>query len=63
VEKNEFAMGTRSTEAAAVQELSLRAAAYRMRGWIMEGGNVAAMYYAMKEAVDNTRESREPCML
>jgi 2-oxoisovalerate dehydrogenase E1 component len=47
VENNLYAVGTRADEACAVSDLSQRAAAYRMRGRIVDGDDVPAVYEAV----------------
>jgi 2-oxoisovalerate dehydrogenase E1 component len=63
IENNEFAVGTRSTNAAAVRELSVRAASYSMKGLLVPGSDVAAVYEAVKASADGIRRGGSPVVL
>ena len=63
VENNEYAVATRAADASAVTDLSLRAASYNMKGRIVDGGDVLAIYEATKDAAETIRKGGGPCIL
>jgi 2-oxoisovalerate dehydrogenase E1 component len=63
IENNEYAVGTAAEEAAAVRDISQRAASYSMTGRIVEGDDVVAMYETMKECAEMTRSGSGPCII
>ncbi len=63
VENNRYAVGTPAGQAAAVRELSQRAASYSMRGRIVDGGDPAAVRAVMAEAADACRRGEGPFLI
>jgi len=56
-------VGTRSSDAAAIPDLSLHAVAYGMRGRIVDGTDVIAVYQATRDAVERIRRGEGPCII
>lgn len=63
VENNLYAENTSVAEACAVNDLSLRAAAYGMDGFIVDGSDPVGVYEAMKLVAANVRSSDAPCII
>lgn len=63
VENNRYAVGTRAEDAAAVRELSRRAAAYALKGRIVEGSDPAAVHAVMAEAAAACRLAEGPFLI
>jgi 2-oxoisovalerate dehydrogenase E1 component len=63
IENNEFAVGTRNDEASAVADLSLRAAAYKMDGYIVDGQDTAGIYHLTRTVADSIREGGRPAII
>jgi pyruvate dehydrogenase E1 component alpha subunit len=62
-ENNLYAMGTALERSEADTDLSLRAAAYGMPAWAVDGMDVQAVVEAAERAVDTVRGSGGPCFL
>jgi 2-oxoisovalerate dehydrogenase E1 component len=63
IENNDFAVGTRSKDAAAVVDLSLRAASYNMKGLVVRDCDAAAIYGALKDGANGIRRGGGPVVL
>ena len=63
IENNEYAVGTRSTDACAITDLSLHAAAYNMKGRIVDGTDVIAIYDATRDAAERIRKGDGPYII
>ncbi len=63
VENNRYAVGTRAEDAAAVRELSQRAAAYGMRGRIVDGCDPLAVHAVVREAAQACRAGEGPFLV
>jgi TPP-dependent pyruvate/acetoin dehydrogenase alpha subunit len=62
-ENNLYAMSTRADQAVAAESVATRAQAYRMRSVVADGNDVAAVFLAAKEAVENARNGQGPTLL
>jgi len=62
-ENNQFAVGTRITEATKVSDIATRAIAYGIPGKTVDGMNVITVYNAAKEFIQNAREGNGPSLL
>jgi TPP-dependent pyruvate/acetoin dehydrogenase alpha subunit len=62
-ENNQYAMSTHVTEASAVAEIALRAAAYAMPGETVDGNDVLAVREAVAQAVARARAGDGPSLL
>ncbi len=60
IENNEYAVATRSADTSAVCDLSLRAASYNMKGRIVDGADVVAIYEATRDAAERIRKGEGP---
>ena len=63
LENNQYAVATAAQDACAVEELSLRASAYGMDAHVVDGNDPAAIYYVVKEAVNQIHEDGRPCLI
>jgi 2-oxoisovalerate dehydrogenase E1 component len=63
VENNQYAVGTRSDEASAVPDLSLRGASYAMRARIVTGHDVVALYEGVRSEAERVRAGEGPCLI
>ena len=63
VENNRYAVATSAASAAAVEELSVRAASYSLRGRIVEGGDPAAVHAVTAEAAEACRREEGPFLI
>ncbi len=63
IENNRYAVGTRTEEAAAVRDLSQRAAAYGMKGRLVEGCDPLAVHAVMREAAESCRAGGGPVLI
>lgn len=63
IENNEYAVGTRSDEAAAIKDLCLRAGSYAMHGRQVDGADVAGMYHLFREAAEDLRQGGRPWLV
>ncbi len=62
-ENNLYAMGTAIGRAQAETDLALRASAYGMASWAVDGMDVLAVEHAARNAVDRVRNGGGPCFL
>ncbi len=62
-ENNRYAMGTALAREHAVTELAMRAAAYGMVAWTVDGMDVIAVREATTRALEYVRDSGQPCFL
>ena len=63
VENNLYAVATSVRQASAVEDLSVRAAAYHMDGYIVDGSDPAAIYQVVRQVADGLREGGRPAMI
>ena len=63
IENNLYAVATSVKEASAVEDLSVRAAAYAMDGYIVDGGDPVAIYQLVSETVAAMRDGGRPCVI
>jgi 2-oxoisovalerate dehydrogenase E1 component len=63
IENNEYAVGTRSTDACAIADLSIRGAAYSMKGRIVDGADVIGIYEATRDAAERIRKGDGPYII
>ena len=63
VENNLYAVATSVREASAVQDLSVRAAAYDMDGYIVDGSDPVAIYRLVSHVADGLRGGGRPAMI
>jgi len=63
IENNEYAVGTRSNDASALQDLSLHGASYAMKGRIVDGSDLIAIHRTVKEAADTARRGKGPSIV
>ena len=63
VENNRFAVATRTDQASAVSDLSVRAVSYGMDGHIVEGYDVPAVLGVVRHAVESIRDGGKPCII
>ena len=63
IENNEYAVGTRCCDAAAIPDLSLHAASYGMKGRIVDGTDVIAIYQATRDAAERIRKGEGPYLI
>ncbi len=63
IENNQYAVATNAKDAAAVDDLSIRAAGYDLDGWIVEGDDVAALYRTVEKAAENARNKSKPSIV
>jgi 2-oxoisovalerate dehydrogenase E1 component len=63
IENNEYAVGTRSSDACAIVDLSLRAVSYSMKGRIVDGTDVIAVYEATRNAAEQIRKGEGPYII
>lgn len=62
-ENNRYAMGTALAREHAVTDLAMRAAAYGMVAWMVDGMDVLAVREATDRALEYVRDSGKPCFL
>jgi pyruvate dehydrogenase E1 component alpha subunit len=62
-ENNLYAMGTALSGSESETDLALKAAAYEMRSWPVDGMDVRAVEHAARQAVDGIRAGDGPCFL
>jgi len=60
IENNGYAVATRAADASSITDLSLRAAAYNMKGRIVDGDDVVAIYEATRDAAESIRKGEGP---
>ena len=63
IENNEFAVATCLSDASSVEDLSVRAAAYGMKGRIVDGNDLPALYYATRNALKDIRKGNGPYII
>ena len=63
VENNLYAVATSVQEASAVEDLSVRAAAYDMDGYIVDGSDPVAIYRLVSHVADGLRGGARPAMI
>ena len=63
VENNLYAVATAVREASAVTDLSLRAAAYAMDGYVVDGSDPAAIYALTRHAAEELRAGGRPALI
>ena len=63
VENNRYAVATSVREASAVPDLSVRAAAYDMDGYIVDGSDPVAIYRLVSHVADGLRGGGRPAMI
>ncbi len=63
VENNLYAVATSVQEASAVEDLSVRAAAYDMDGYIVDGSDPVAIYRLVSHVADGLRGGGRPAMI
>ena len=63
VENNLYAVATAVREASAVTDLSLRAAAYAMDGYVVDGSDPAAIYALTRRAAEELRAGGRPALI
>ena len=63
VENNEFAVGTRNDDASAVADISLRASSYKMDGFIVDGGDTAAIFELTRSVAESVRSGAGPAII
>jgi pyruvate dehydrogenase E1 component alpha subunit len=62
-ENNLYAMGTRQSRVMNIENVADRASAYGIRGLVVDGNDVLAVYRAAKEAVENARKDKGPTLI
>lgn len=62
-ENNQYAMSFSFHDAMRIEEISLRAAGYGMKGTTVDGNDVVAVYQAVSEAVDLARNAHAPSLV
>ena len=63
VENNLYAVATAVQEASAVTDLSLRAAAYAMDGYVVDGSDPAAIYELTRHVAEELRAGGRPALI
>ena len=63
VENNLYAVGTHVSKSCAVKDLAVRAVSYDMDGYVVDGGDVAGVYAAVRHAADKIRGGGRPCVI
>jgi 2-oxoisovalerate dehydrogenase E1 component len=63
IENNEYAVATRSEDTCAVTDLSLRAASYGMKGRIVDGADMVAIYETTRDATERIRGGEGPFII
>ena len=63
VENNLYAVATSVQEASAVEDLSVRAAAYDMDGYIVDGSDPVAIYQVVRHVAGALREGGRPALI
>ena len=63
IENNQYAVATRSDEACAVADLSLRAMSYAMKGCVVQGDDTPALLEAFSDAARAIREGGQPWII
>ncbi len=63
VENNGYAVATSVREASAVEDLSVRAAAYDMDGYIVDGSDPVAIYRLVRHVAEGLRGGGRPAMI
>jgi len=63
IENNEYAVGTKSSDACAIPDLSLHAASYGMKGRIVDGADVIAIHDATRDAAERIRKGEGPYII
>ena len=63
IENNLYAVATKVQEASAVQDLSVRAAAYDMDGYIVDGSDPVAIYRLVSHVAGGLRGGGRPAMI
>lgn len=62
-ENNLYAMGTRQSRVMNIENVADRASAYGIRGLVVDGNDVLAVYRAAKEAVESVRKDKGPTLI
>lgn len=62
-ENNQYGMSTSIAEAFNITDLSVRASAYGMPGYRIDGNNVLEVYETVKKAVEDAREGKGPSFI
>ncbi len=63
IENNEYAVGTKASDACAIKDLSLHSASYAMKGRIVDGADVLALYEVTKDAAEHVRKGDGPYII
>ncbi len=63
IENNAYAVATHVKDSSAVENLSLRAVSYGMKGRVVEGHDVSGMYLAVEEASRDLRNGGAPYII
>ena len=63
VENNRYAVATSVRQASAVEDLSVRAAAYDMDGYVVDGSDPVAIYQMMRHVAGGLRGGGRPAMI
>lgn len=63
IENNQYAVGTRSKDASAVLDLSIRGASYAMQSRIVDGCDLIAIYETVKKAAETARRGDGPSII
>ncbi len=63
LENNGYAVATSQSESAPINDLSIRAAAYGMSGWVVDGNDPLAMKIAIETAAASMREDGMPVFI
>ena len=63
VENNRYAVATAVRESSAVADLSVRAAAYAMDGYLVDGSDPAAIYQVVRHAAGELRAGGRPALI
>jgi 2-oxoisovalerate dehydrogenase E1 component len=63
VENNEYAVATRSKDASAIGDLSLRGVSYAMKGRIVDGSDVVGIHGTVREAAETARRGEGPTIV
>ena len=62
-ENNGYAVSTPTWESTSVKDISVRAAAYDMPGYTVDGNDVEAIYAVVEKAVKRAREGKGPSLI
>jgi pyruvate dehydrogenase E1 component alpha subunit len=62
-EDNQYGMGTANKRAIANTDIASKAAAYGVKGYTIDGMNLAEVHEVMRHVVNETRTKRRPCVV